>query len=154
MGVDLEMESGPGSRTEARLPLAHRDPALVRHREASSPSSVRAVRPRVPEPLSPTVSYKSDDVDQNMLQVLSGSGSNAVDSLERQLTKSASPSITSAEPTAYIKPFENLIIPNPSMRDHFDAITVRPGCERRQLYSCVANGGLYNEADIRSWRWS
>ena len=35
------------------------------------------------------------------------------------------------------------------LRDHFDTISVRPDCERQQLYSCVANGGLYNEADIK-----
>ena len=104
MDGDLELESGPGSRTEVRVPLALRDPAHVRRCEVSSPSSSRAVRPRVPEPSSPTVSYNSDDVDHSMLQALSGFGSNAVDSLESNLTKSGSQSITDAEPTAYIKP--------------------------------------------------
>ena len=63
MESDLELEPGP----EARIPLAHREPAHVRHREASSPSVDRSVRPRVAEPSSPTVSYRSDDVDQVML---------------------------------------------------------------------------------------
>ena len=30
----------------------------------------------------------------------------------------------------------------------FRSIEVRPDCEQQQLYSCVANGGLYNESDI------
>ena len=34
------------------------------------------------------------------------------------------------------------------MQDHFNSIEVRPDCERQQLYSCVANGGLYSESDI------
>ena len=35
-----------------------------------------------------------------------------------------------------------------AMRDHFEGIEVRPDCQRQQLYSCVANGKLYNDADI------
>ena len=66
MERDLGLEPGPGARTEARIPLAHREPAHVRHREASSSSGVRAVRPRVPEPSSPTMSYWSDEVHQVM----------------------------------------------------------------------------------------
>ena len=38
--------------------------------------------------------------------------------------------------------------PNQSMQDHLDNINVRPDCRRQQLYSCVANGKLYNEEDI------
>ena len=33
------------------------------------------------------------------------------------------------------------------MPEHFSFIEVRPVCERQQLYSCVANGGLYSESD-------
>ena len=84
-----------------------------------------------------------------MLQALSGFGSSTVDSLESQLTKSGSQFITTSEPTSYIQPVGKVIIQIPSLQDHFDAITVRPDRERQQLYLCVANGGLYNEADIR-----
>ena len=66
MDSDLELEPGPGARTEARIPLAHREPAHVRHREGSSSSGDRAVRPRVPESSSPTVSCQSDEVEQVM----------------------------------------------------------------------------------------
>ena len=34
------------------------------------------------------------------------------------------------------------------MQDHFASIEVHPDCECKQLYSCVANGGLHNESDI------
>ena len=67
MESDLELEPGPGARTEARIPLAYREPAHVRHREASYSSGDRAVRPRVPELSSPMVSYRSDEVNQVML---------------------------------------------------------------------------------------
>ena len=70
MDSDLELEPGPGARTEAGIPLAHREPAHVRHREASILSGDRPVRPRVPEPSSPTVSYQSAEVDQNMLNAV------------------------------------------------------------------------------------
>jgi hypothetical protein len=80
---DHELESGPGSKTEAQIPLAHRAPAQVRRHDAahfgiSSPSCETSVRPRVLEPSSPTVSFTSDYVDQNMLlHAVSGFGSDA-----------------------------------------------------------------------------
>ena len=82
---------------------------------------------------------------------MSDLGSDAVDGLESKLAKYGSRSITTAEPTAYIKPVEDVIIQNPSLqlRDHLGSIPVCPDCERQQLYSCAANGGLYNEADIK-----
>ena len=85
------------------------------------------------------------------LQSVSGLGSDAVDSLEGGLTKSGRRSITTAEPTAYIKTVQDVIIQKTSLQlcDHFDTISVRPDCERQQLYSCVANGGLYNERFIQ-----
>ena len=94
MDSGLELESGPGSKTEATIPLAHRAPAQVRrhaatHFDLSSPSRDRSVRPRITEPSSPTVSYKSDDVDQHMWSV-SGFGSDAVDGLESKLAKQGS----------------------------------------------------------------
>ena len=33
--------------------------------------------------------------------------------------------------------------------DHFGSIGVRPDSEQQQLYSCVANVGLYSESDVR-----
>ena len=89
VGSDLELESGPASRTEPKIPFAHCEPAHVRHREASCVSGKRAVRPRGPEPSSPTVSYRSDEAYQIML-------------LGRQPTKSGSRPMTTAEPPAYI----------------------------------------------------
>ena len=35
-----------------------------------------------------------------------------------------------------------------SMRENFDGIGVKPDCEKQQIFSCVANGKLYNENDI------
>ena len=96
MDIDLELEPGPGARTEARIPLAHREPADVRHGEASSSSGDLAVRPGVPELASPTVSYRTDEVDQVML-------------LGRKPIKSGSQSVTAVAPTTYNKPVGNVI---------------------------------------------
>ena len=63
MDSDPELEPGLGARAEAIIPLAQREPAHARHREASSSSGDRAVCPRLPEPSSPTVSYRSGEVD-------------------------------------------------------------------------------------------
>ena len=35
-----------------------------------------------------------------------------------------------------------------SLDDHFGPIGVRPDYEQQQLYSCVANDGLYNESGV------
>ena len=53
MRDDLELESGPQARTEVRVPIATRELAQVRRREASSLSDVRIVWPKVPELSSP-----------------------------------------------------------------------------------------------------
>ena len=74
MGDDLELESGLGSRTEARVPLAHREPAQVRHRETSSPSSSRAVRPRFPKPPSSTVSYRKGWLEEVAKYIMAAIG--------------------------------------------------------------------------------
>ena len=34
------------------------------------------------------------------------------------------------------------------MQDHFNSIEVRPGCERQQLYSYAANGGIDGDSEI------
>ena len=84
--------------------------------------------------------------------------------LGRQPAKSGSQSVTTAEPIAYIKPAGNVIThaqsdetdlsrtsddaQPPSLDDHFGSIGVRPDCEQQQLYSCVANGGLYIASDV------
>ena len=34
------------------------------------------------------------------------------------------------------------------MQNHLISIEVRPDCKRQQLYTGVANGGLYSESDI------
>ena len=67
MSDDLELESGLRARTESRVPRATREPAQIRRRDTSSPSDVGVVRPRVPDPTSPIVSYNSDDDDRDML---------------------------------------------------------------------------------------
>ena len=89
MNHEVELESGPGSKTEARIPLAHRAPAQVRHHEAirsdiSSPSRDTSVGPRVPEPSSPTVSYKHDEVDENMRQSVASFCATAVNGPESE----------------------------------------------------------------------
>ena len=73
--------------------------------------------------------------------------------------------MTAVEPTTYKKKVGNVIthahsvsmgLPRStddaqsfSLDDDFGSIGVRPDREQQQLYSCVANGGLYNESDIR-----
>ena len=53
-----ELEAGPSSSTDTRWPMQHRDPAQRRPQEFDlTPNK----KPRVPEPSSPTVSYKSDE---------------------------------------------------------------------------------------------
>ena len=72
--------------------------------------------------------------------------------------------MTAVEPTTYNQPVGNVIthahsvstgLPRStddaqslSLDDDFGSIGVRPDCEKQQLYSCMANGGLYNESDV------
>ena len=72
MSDDLELESGLRARTDSRVSLAAREPAQIRRRDTSSLSDVRVVRPRIPDPTSPTVSYNSDDNDRDMLSNVEG----------------------------------------------------------------------------------
>ena len=84
--------------------------------------------------------------------------------LGRQPAKSGSQSVTTAEATACIKPVGNVItnahadvtdlsrasddVQILSLDDRPGSIGVRPDSEQQQLYSCVANGGLYNGSDV------
>ena len=53
-----ELETGPSSSTDSRWLMHHRDSAQRRPQEFDlTPSK----KPRVPEPSSPAVSYKSDE---------------------------------------------------------------------------------------------
>ena len=70
MRENIELQSGPSARRDVRVPLAARDPAQVRRRpDPSSSSGIGAApkRPRVPDPTSPTVSYRSDADSEDML---------------------------------------------------------------------------------------
>ena len=88
---------------DVRVPLAHRAPAQT-HGRSESPIVARHVRPRVPEPSSPTETYASDAaLDQSL---------------------------------------------DDDMQVHMDSIDVRPDSYPQQIFSCVANGRLYNESDI------
>ena len=150
----VELETGPRSSTDISARLMPRNPAQIRTRSPGTPDGPVA-RPRMPDARS----VARDEVTRAPAAVRYRMSDSPVERDKKPRVDDGTLSHTSV--LAHADGFPRNVNRGPkivvleddrgvdSLRAHAEGIHVRPDCVGLQLHSCVANGKMYNDDEMR-----